>query len=182
MKKAPVLLLSLCCLCSLLSAHGVKLKVSQQPPCVVVEAAYHAGRALVGADVTVSRPGEPKAFQKGRTDVNGFFLFRPHEAGQWQVMIDDGMGHRGKSTIEVTADFFAPPRQEEPAVKTVDPPAVNAGAVDKVEPGPLEAEKKKTPPVSSSEICCYLLKIVLGAGLILVVTFVLHRLVKKQGG
>lgn len=37
---------------------------------------------------------EKLPFQNGRTDQNGRFLFLPDKNGQWQVKVNDGMGHQ----------------------------------------------------------------------------------------
>nr|MCU0228623.1 hypothetical protein [Bryobacterales bacterium] len=41
------------------------------------------------------------AFQTGRTDREGRFVFRPHVAGVWKISIDDEMGHRATTEVSV---------------------------------------------------------------------------------
>jgi nickel transport protein len=46
------------------------------------------------ARVTIVSPRSEVNFQSGRTDKNGRFCFFPDAAGEWEVMVDDEIGHR----------------------------------------------------------------------------------------
>lgn len=146
-----------------LHAHGIKVLVSKKPPCVVVNAQYHGSRGLAGADVTVNMETVDEIFQTGKTDKNGTFCFYPDQTGQWTIKVDDGTGHIKKHTIDIDSAFFnMPDPAPEPETET--------------KPAPPKQEKK----VTSGDLCCYLLKIVIGIVLILLITLIMQRLAKKQ--
>ena len=46
------------------------------------------------ARVTILSPDAEPTFQSGRTDKNGRFCFFPDAAGDWEVVVDDEIGHR----------------------------------------------------------------------------------------
>jgi nickel transport protein len=93
-----------------LQAHKLEVSLTQKPPVVVIEAGYsghHHG--LSGGDVFIYAPGEAeKAFQTGKTDVEGKFAFIPTKAGEWRVVVDDGTGHRSEEVLSLGEDFLAP--------------------------------------------------------------------------
>jgi hypothetical protein len=62
--------------------------------------------------------------------------------------------------ITIHNDFFNPPSKE---IKNKTP-----------------VEKEKKIKITTNDMCCYLLKIVLGVVLILVITFILHRWKKRH--
>ncbi len=84
---------------SSLFAHGVKGMVDAGG--VVVTAQYDTGEAMSYARVNISAPGAKLPFQLGRTDRNGRFCFFPDVAGDWQVVVDDEMGHRLEVNVPV---------------------------------------------------------------------------------
>ncbi|MBW2576013.1 MAG: hypothetical protein JRC88_11140 [Deltaproteobacteria bacterium] len=84
---------------SSLFAHGVKGTVKEGG--LVVTAQYDTGEAMSYAKVKISAPGAKLTFQSGRTDRNGRFCFFPDVAGDWQVVVDDEMGHRLEVTVPV---------------------------------------------------------------------------------
>jgi len=84
---------------SLLYAHGVTSKIATGG--IVVSAMYDTGEAMDYARVTISAPGANLKFQSGRTDRNGRFCFFPDVSGDWNVVVDDEMGHRLKVTVPV---------------------------------------------------------------------------------
>ncbi len=160
-KKGMIVLMVLFFSTSLLFGHGIKLTVKEKYPCIIVNAKYHAGKDLADANVSVFFQKEDNEFQKGNTDKNGNFCFYPDQTGKWMVTVDDGMGHRKAEAIVIGSDFF-----------TILPP----------EPEPKEEEPVPVKEVKEDrdDICCYLLKIVLGVLLILAITFILYRWRKKQ--
>ncbi len=154
-------------LAPLLFAHGINMTVEKKSPFVIINARYHGSKALAHASVTVVFETGKKEFQKGNTDKNGNFCFYPDRAGQWTVTVDDLLGHRTRKEILIDNDFLNPlPKKNE--VKLAD----------KEEKDKREVEKK--PSSNTNEMCCYLLKIVLGVVLILVITFILHRWKKRH--
>lgn len=76
----------------LIYAHGVASKITTGG--IVVSAMYDTGEAMDYARVTISAPGANLKFQSGRTDRNGRFCFFPDVSGDWNVVVDDEMGHR----------------------------------------------------------------------------------------
>lgn len=89
-----------------LTAHDLQTKVRQAPPFVVLEASYDGEEAASFLAVRVLAPdaGEPAAdaFQTGRTDRDGRFVFQPNRPGLWLVTVDDEMGHRATQEVSVT--------------------------------------------------------------------------------
>jgi nickel transport protein len=74
-------------------AHGVYGAVeSIEGYCVT--ARYDDGEPMSYAAVEIKAPDSDRVFQKGRTDRNGCFMFRPDGGGHWQAIVQDGMGHR----------------------------------------------------------------------------------------
>lgn len=84
---------------SALYAHGVRGKVSTGG--IVVTAEYDTGEPMSYAKVKISALGTDLIFQSGRTDRNGRFCFFPDAAGDWKVVVDDGIGHRLEMTVPV---------------------------------------------------------------------------------
>jgi hypothetical protein len=74
-------------------AHGMTLVLEQRGDVVVATVRYAGGTPVVGADIVIRAPGDA-AYQSGRTDAAGLFAFVPAHPGEWQVLVDDGMGHR----------------------------------------------------------------------------------------
>ena len=151
----------------LLFAHGIKVTVKKHSPFVIINARYHGSKAMAHASVTVVFESEKKEFQKGNTDKNGNFCFFPDRAGKWMVTVDDFLGHRKNKEVLIHTDFLS----SLPGKNKVVP-------VHKEEQEKEKVEKK--PPYNTNEMCCYLLKIVLGVLLILVVTFILYRWKKRH--
>ena len=61
---------------------------------------------MPGAAVEVRSPGAgEEPWQKGETDRNGHFSFMPDMAGEWILIVDDGMGHREESRFILPSDF-----------------------------------------------------------------------------
>lgn len=58
--------------------------------------------------VKINTPGDTRVeHQNGRTDVNGCFAFVPDTPGQWQIIVNGGMGHMIISDFTV-ADALTP--------------------------------------------------------------------------
>ena len=82
-----------------LHAHGVKGTVDKGG--IVVTAKYSTGEAMSYARVKILAPGTRLTFQSGRTDRNGRFCFFPDGQGNWEVIVDDEMGHRLEVMVPV---------------------------------------------------------------------------------
>ncbi|MBN2231651.1 MAG: hypothetical protein JW781_02365 [Deltaproteobacteria bacterium] len=84
-------------------AHGVEGYIENITGACVY-AGYDDGEPMAYAAVEVRPEGAKLAFQTGRTDRNGCFMFRPDGPGRWQVVVNDGMGHRLALDYEAAAD------------------------------------------------------------------------------
>lgn len=87
-----------------LSAHGISVVVERTGGVWMATARYDGGIPVVGADVVIHGPGAESAYQEGRTDPAGRFVFMPAGPGEWRVRVDDGMGHRRAVRMMVEAD------------------------------------------------------------------------------
>lgn len=81
-------------------SHGVEGYAKRMKGYCVI-ALYDDGEPMSYADAEIKAPGSDTLFQKGRTDRNGCFMFLPDGQGVWQVVVQDGMGHRVGLDIEV---------------------------------------------------------------------------------
>jgi nickel transport protein len=88
-------------------SHGVQGVVDHSQG-YMITAAYDDGEPMDYAAVEIKAPDSEIAFQSGRTDRNGCFMFQPDRQGRWQVEVKDGMGHRLALDLEVTGDTAAP--------------------------------------------------------------------------
>ena len=103
MKLKPVwqVIIGLLCFWPLAAhTHGVTGTVDRGG--LAVTARYDSGEPMNYARVKISSPKAEHMFQSGRTDKNGRFCFFPDAAGDWEVVIDDEMGHRLE--VEVPVD------------------------------------------------------------------------------
>lgn len=173
----------------LVFGHGVKVTMETKSPFIIVGAGYHGGKALGDADVTIRFDTDETKFQTGTTDKNGNFCFYPDRPGKWTASVDDGMGHRGKKDILLEETFFNPPTAPvtEDLSKEIKDVKENKEKEDKAKEDKAKKDKAKKEekkenkiPLSQNDMCCYLLKIVLGVVLILVITLILHRWKKKM--
>lgn len=87
-------------------SHGVDGYVEQTDG-YCVTARYDDGEPMSYAAVEIKAPGSNVAFQTGRTDRNGRFMFQPDGQGRWQAVVKDGMGHRLALDLEVGGDNAA---------------------------------------------------------------------------
>ncbi|MBN1272286.1 MAG: hypothetical protein JXB26_08450 [Candidatus Aminicenantes bacterium] len=91
----------------MLSAHGVRIDVVKKIPMVCIQAVYEGGDPLGFSSVSIRVPGNPpEDFQSGWTDAHGRFAFVPDRAGKWLVLVDDEMGHRDETVVEIAAEFI----------------------------------------------------------------------------
>lgn len=93
-------------LAALLPAHDLQTRVEEKPPFVVISASYEGTEAASFIEVTVHPPASANmkadAFQTGRTDFDGKFVFLPTVPGDWRVQLDDETGHRVELIATVT--------------------------------------------------------------------------------
>ncbi|MFO7767796.1 MAG: hypothetical protein R6W82_02405 [bacterium] len=86
------------------SYHGIHVEVRAEGAVHIARAFYEGGTPVTDGDITVTAPGSDQAWQAGRTDPAGRFVFLPDAEGTWTVQVDDGSGHRARTTVEVAAD------------------------------------------------------------------------------
>jgi nickel transport protein len=98
-------------------SHGVEGYIEQTPG-YCVTAQYDDGEPMSYAAVQIKAPDSDTAFQTGRIDRNGRFMLYPDQPGQWQVVVQDGMGHRLALDLTVAADKAAPQAEKTPAPMT----------------------------------------------------------------
>lgn len=89
---------------SLLYAHGVEGKVREGG--ITVTAVYDSGEPMSYARVKISAPQAELTFQSGRTDRNGRFCFFPDMEGEWEIVVDDEMGHRLELKVPVASNWL----------------------------------------------------------------------------
>ncbi|MBW2095226.1 MAG: hypothetical protein JRI80_10080 [Deltaproteobacteria bacterium] len=94
-----LLLLILALISSPLYAHGVKGTIDRGGICITAQ--YDTDEVMSYAKVTIRPPGKGLDFQTGRTDRNGRFCFFPDGNGDWEVIVDDGMGHRLELAVPI---------------------------------------------------------------------------------
>lgn len=165
-------------------AHGIDVSLGKKYPCVFIKAEYSGSNAVAFAAVKVTYENQDTEFQKGSTDKNGAFAFCPDQMGTWRVMVDDLMGHRKSVEIIIDNEFMnpVPVSAVEAKAQDVDAEKENAGEAgvtakeDKTAPEPV----KPVQTMTTNNLCCYLLKIVLGVLLILLITFIFYRWNKKN--
>lgn len=74
-------------------AHGTHYTIDQTKA-MVIRVEYDDGEPISYAEVKIFSPDDQKVeYQKGRTDKKGQFFFLPETAGEWKVVVSDGMGH-----------------------------------------------------------------------------------------
>ena len=82
-------------------AHGVD-GFADRVTGYCITARYNDGEPMNWSEVRISAPDSDIEFQNGRTDRNGRFMFFPDGQGLWEVVVQDGMGHRLALEINVT--------------------------------------------------------------------------------
>lgn len=110
--KRVLLSIALVFLAETASAHGTCGRLDEAHG-LQVQAAYDDGEPMSYAEVEIRAAEEGSAFQTGRTDRNGMFLFLPDRPGKWRVTVNDGMGHQ-----LVLAKEMAGPESPIPVKKT----------------------------------------------------------------
>lgn len=163
-----------------LLGHGITVTAEKRYPGVIVNARYHGSKALVNASVTIYFEKEKNEFQKGNTDKSGNFCFLPDKAGNWLVIVDDLIGHRGKKTVTVTEDFFklSSSQDEKKSELTPVKEETKSGEKEEISKKNTQMQPVETgePASSGGGWCCYLLKIVLGVFFILAITYFFYRM------
>ncbi len=90
----PIIFITGIILCSsTVWCHGVKGNIILTEG-YLVTAQYDDGEAMSYSETEIKSSDSQLPFQKGRTDRNGCMMFKPDRTGKWQVVVNDGMGHR----------------------------------------------------------------------------------------
>ena len=84
-------------------AHGVDGYAAQANG-YCITARYDDGEPMSWSEVRITAPDSDIEFQNGRTDRNGRFMFSPDGQGAWNVVVQDGMGHRLALDVAVGRD------------------------------------------------------------------------------
>jgi nickel transport protein len=101
-------------------AHDFEVTVRTTDEAVIARATYGDQGPAPDAYVAVYAPGEPmNEYQTGQTDRNGYFSFVPGGPGDWEIVIDDGTGHRDRKTVSISAG--SPPESEASALPASQP-------------------------------------------------------------
>ncbi len=107
MKKSLIISTLLILLYSTLAmAHSIRVDVNIQSPAVTIYAGFSKTNPIANAKVEVYAPETETPYQLGQTDINGNFAFLPNAFGEWQIKIDDEMGHARNTKINIPEDFF----------------------------------------------------------------------------
>lgn len=86
-------------------AHGTDYRLIGKDAVVVMDFFYSDKTPMQYAEVLVFSPENDKVeFQNGRTDQKGRFAFLAETPGDWQVKVNDGMGHAVHATVNVSAE------------------------------------------------------------------------------
>jgi len=118
-----VLLFLLCLLPGVAGAHGVHLAATARGGAVLGTARFADGTPMSESVVELrakDRDAESPAFIKTRTLGDGRFAFpAPLQGGEFTLIVDDGIGHRGEVTLRLTAASAGSPTG---TVQTPPPP------------------------------------------------------------
>lgn len=110
MKKSLIISLLLTLLpFVVLQGHGLHIDIKMQNPVVIATIGYSETQPLADGDVTIYSPADGvKAYQTGKSDKAGNFVFLPDTEGEWTITVDDQKGHAEKEVITIPAGFFIP--------------------------------------------------------------------------
>ena len=87
----------------------------------LVTAQYDDGEPMSYASVEIKSLDAEIPFQAARTDRNGRIMFKPDRKGNWQVVVQDEMGHR------LALDLTVEKEEEERKTNLVDTNTAAAG-------------------------------------------------------
>jgi len=100
---------------NLAAAHGLRLSVSAQGQAIAGEASFADGSPLVEAavelrgaatvaDEPVDNTLRDRRLARSRTDARGRFAFPSPGAGEYRIVVDDGLGHRSELRLTLQED------------------------------------------------------------------------------
>lgn len=106
-------------------AHGVRVTASMNGEVITGLVTYADGSPLVNASAELSRSDSSDSrilLAESRSNGEGRFVFpAPRAPGEFQITVDDGLGHQGKTSLIVTADTSIPSSAD--ASAPITPPA-----------------------------------------------------------
>ena len=82
--------------------HGMGWRVERGGDAITIRFTYDDDSPMMYGAVEVFAPDAEHEYQKGRSDENGYFAFRPHLSGKWIVTGSDGQGHALRAEVDVT--------------------------------------------------------------------------------
>ena len=84
-------------------AHGSGW--SQERAFTVLLSFYYADQMpMAYSEVQIFSPADANIpYQKGRSDQNGFFAFKPDQPGVWSFSANDGQGHLSPGEVQISA-------------------------------------------------------------------------------
>lgn len=83
-------------------AHGTDYRLIGKDAVVAAEFFYSDKTPMRYAEILIFSPKNKKVeYQNGRTDRNGRFAFLAETPGEWQMKVNDGMGHAVHATVTV---------------------------------------------------------------------------------
>ncbi len=89
-------------------AHGVNVEFVMHGEIVAVRSSFSPTQPLVDAMVSIYSPAAVEnVWQSGKTDKNGYFLFKPDTEGEWIFVVDDQKGHMKRLAVNVQAGVSA---------------------------------------------------------------------------
>ena len=101
---------------TILRGHGLHIDIRMQSPVVIATIGYSETQPLADGAVTVFSPADGvKAYQTGRSDKSGNFVFLPDAEGEWTLSADDQKGHTEKVVITIPVAFFTPGSEQQQA-------------------------------------------------------------------
>jgi nickel transport protein len=82
--------------------HGTDYRLIRKEAVVAAEFFYSDKTPMRYAEILVIKKKKEKVeYQNGRTDKNGRFAFLAETPGEWQMKVNDGMGHAVHATVTV---------------------------------------------------------------------------------
>lgn len=108
-------------------AHGVHVTVSINGEVITGLVTYADGSPMVNASAELSRsdPSDTRTLlaQSHSNDEGRFAFPAPRAPGEFQITVDDGLGHRGKTSLIVSANTPAPSSADADTSAPITPPA-----------------------------------------------------------
>jgi nickel transport protein len=83
-------------------AHGTGFRLIPEERPLAVQFYYAGGAPMGYAEIHIRSPRSQRPeYQNGRTDGRGIFAFCPDKPGKWELVVNDGRGHKARAVIDV---------------------------------------------------------------------------------